>query len=69
MGMVEQAKLVLKPCPFCGRDVSLEVSEAEGCKTQYDIYCYGKPCFRPINNFPFESKKEAIIAWNLRANV
>ncbi len=56
----------LKPCPFCGEEARLDISEEKSCETTYDIDCYGKGCFRPINNFPFESKEQAIKAWNRR---
>ena len=64
--MKNEKAIALEPCPFCGGEVGVEIAEQHGCKTEYDIYCYGENCFRPINNFPFESEQDAIKAWNLR---
>lgn len=52
----------LKPCPFCGGKAELLI--VPNGKAEWIIKCKNKCC----NQFPHESKGDAINAWNRRAN-
>lgn len=56
----------LAPCPFCGRDGTLDpYSEPDG---QYYVYCSGHKAGCRCDLGCFDSKSDAIVAWNRRAS-
>jgi Lar family restriction alleviation protein len=57
----------LKPCPFCGETPELEAFIDRFNRIKYGVECHGEDC--EINLFTdwYADKKEAIEAWNRRA--
>lgn len=56
----------LKPRPFCGSDkIDVDKHKFHGLTDSYGVECF--VCKTQSYQF-FESKKEAIEAWNRRAN-
>jgi len=56
----------LKPCPFCGGEVTLEEMETHPEYKYYEIYCY--KCRLVIkHNFDPEFKTKLVKLWNRRA--
>ena len=56
----------LKPCPFCGgKAVMLLCPPSCEQKTKWVVICKNK-C---VNQYPHDSEKEAIEAWNKRADM
>ena len=53
----------LKPCPFCGGEAT--VQEWEG---GYYIECLNPDCDVSPATADFDAEKEAIVAWNRRAD-
>lgn len=55
----------LKRCPFCGGEAELYHAEATNC---WYVYCKDETgCSASIDKGFFNSKEEAIAAWNRRA--
>lgn len=54
-------KTELKPCPFCGGEAEVNMLLGNYC-----ITC--KYCMGAIAPAPYQTKDEAIKAWNRRAN-
>ena len=52
----------LKPCPFCGGEA--KTYHANG----YGVGCDNGWCSVRVETFAFPTKKEAIEAWNARAD-
>lgn len=53
----------LKPCPFCGKEAQLD-KDSYG---YYEVGCYNYGCqVQPFTEI-FDTKREAIRAWNRRA--
>ena len=52
----------LKPCPFCGGE-----AEMSKWKCGYYVSCIESDCFVCPETGDFESREEAIEAWNKRA--
>lgn len=59
----------LKPCPFCGSMAWISVYEFEDGSNEWRIHCWhDDDCF--LQNYAqlgFETEKEAILAWERRA--
>jgi hypothetical protein len=56
----------LKPCPFCGWNASIEETPGTTSPVMFSIGCLDESCI----GFPtvkFQTRKDAIDAWNLRA--
>lgn len=53
----------LKPCPFCGHDSGMVYSDSYG----YAVKCTESKCDVCVLTRHFDTKKEAIEAWNRRA--
>jgi Lar family restriction alleviation protein len=64
--------LVIKPCPFCGRDARIttykfpDISENDKV-SGYQICCSNSQCFVAITTLGHDRKEDAINAWNIRA--
>ena len=56
----------LKPCPFCGGEAMIEQTQHMG-EYLYRIGCSKPGCRGRINGNAYESKTEAIAAWNTRS--
>lgn len=54
----------LKPCPFCGGEACIQRHEFIGYADTFGVVCLD--CCCETRQF-FETKKEAIEAWNRRA--
>lgn len=52
-----KAKSLLKPCPHCGGEASVDFDE---CSEQYVVYCHNPSCSWQ------DTKEDAVKAWNTR---
>jgi Lar family restriction alleviation protein len=62
----------LKPCPFCGGEAETKMYLwGHHAETHAPIWCYYVYCVScdAMTDNIFKSKKEAIAAWNRRAEV
>lgn len=55
----------LKPCPFCGGEGVVQRHEYEGYTDTFGVVCFD--CCAETRQF-YNTKEEAIEAWNRRAN-
>ena len=55
----------LKPCPFCGSNVTL--TKVIGVNALYAVYCSNENCYIQPSTKVCKSREEAIDAWNRRA--
>src|SRR3990167_7930220 len=64
----EQPNVELLPCPFCGGEVNCLKSESRinPEQTVWKVECWDDDC--PANT-SFDRKKDAITAWNTRADL
>jgi len=53
----------LRECPFCGGEAGIATSFIGGVYS-YDVYCTEETCGGEMNCY--ESREQAIIAWNTR---
>lgn len=53
----------LKPCPFCGETEDLSKNSCGS----WDVGCTNGKCAMCARSFGFDTKEEAIKAWNTRA--
>ncbi len=71
--------LKLKPCPFCGEELAVVSKITEGCFIKYQIVCddssYRKGAYDGVYVYGcggstgyYDTRSEAIDAWNTRAN-
>lgn len=56
----------LKLCPFCGGKAILEKYQEFGGKNVYQVYC--PDATTQVRTKWFHTEKEAVEAWNRRAN-
>ncbi|TDE19263.1 hypothetical protein E1100_25730 [Vibrio owensii] len=52
----------LNPCPFCGSSPTLE----QDSDSSWYVACVNKRCFVLPITLPIVSKRQAVIAWNIR---
>lgn len=52
----------LKLCPFCGSKPNLE----QDCDSTWYVECVNKRCFVLPLTRPYETRRQAVIAWNNR---
>ena len=64
-GTTYQPREDMKPCPFCGGMGYLQYVEFKDNTTWYNPSCLKDECIMWNRNY--ETKEEAIIAWNKRA--
>lgn len=55
----------LKPCPFCGGEVTVDYNEYTN---KYSIACGNLKCILCVQTLPYDTKERAIEAWNRRAD-
>ena len=62
-----EKKIKLKPCPFCGNEPKIEFNESIGYVSYY-VKCINLECNVEVYTFDFNTKEEAIEAWNNRVD-
>jgi Lar family restriction alleviation protein len=56
----------LLPCPFCGKEPEIDKYKIKGIM-HWNVGCMNDHCLVHVETDDFESKDEAIGAWNKRA--
>lgn len=58
-----------KPCPFCGQklDMITNAGRPKGEKKKYHPCCHNEKCIMHTGGRWYDSEKEAVSAWNMRA--
>lgn len=57
----------LKPCPFCGGEVEIEIHEDIARRIKYGVECRNADCdVQPLTAW-YADKDECVEAWNRRA--
>ena len=56
----------IKPCPFCNGEAKLHTMNN---KTKFYVQCDNMDCKCDVSTLTYDSKKDAIEAWNNRAYV